>query len=198
MRKAPAAVAAFACVSAIVGCGGAVSSGLAGAGVQPSSGTSATATSSPTAADVTPSAVSTAQYDGAVTQEVNYPGINIDLLPPAPGVAPATSWERAANLCVTPNQRVVCGDYQVAPHVNLATVTTDDGAKINADGSLTPTIDHELMYVLTWVQPCGAPVAGPEVPSGVSPPSAVGKTCTFLTLIDATSGQYVLAAGHSM
>jgi hypothetical protein len=134
-------------------------------------------------------------YGGALVQSVNFAHLGVQLDPPPASVSPRISWQSANGLCAS--HLAVCGDYNIAPHITLALVSTDNGATINPDGSLTRTVNNELTYVMTWsALPCGPYAGGPYIPPGIVRPTPPATSCFFMTLVDANTGKF-LGAGQS-
>ena len=83
------------------------------------------------------------------------------------------------------------------PSILLA-VASEDGAtgagKINADGSVTPFLDHTSSWVLTYTgQPCPAS-AGPTVASTTTSAPATLNACTIVDMISADTGKVIVSA----
>jgi hypothetical protein len=141
----------------------------------------------PSRSSVTAHTQDPAGYDGPVAASISYTGMGVQLAPPPLGTVPGTSWQQAFGLCAA--HAAVCGDYTTTPAIRLALVTTNNGATVEPDGSLRPTIDRELAYVMTWPSALCVP-AGPPSASHQAVP------CFFLTLVDANTGKF-LGAGDS-
>ena len=75
------------------------------------------------------------------------------------------------------------------PTITLALVTTPNAGQANSDGSITPTMNHSLAYVLTW-DGVGCPMGGP---AGASFNPTPQSGCTAVNYVDANTGQSVYA-----
>jgi hypothetical protein len=99
---------------------------------------------------------------------------------------------------ITPNQAYVDSctrdgacDKGSAPTIQLAAVTDPDAGQASVGGSITPVMDHTLVYVLTWTNlpclPAGAPVGATPTPT----------TCTLVDFVDANTGKTLYGLDQS-
>lgn len=101
--------------------------------------------------------------------------------PPPEDARPAISPATAFALCVS----WACVAHQTA-HITLAEVTTPNAGDMDSAGAITPLIDHDLTYVLTWSGvPCH-PLGGDAV--NAARLQAQTYVCTNVVLIRATTG----------
>jgi hypothetical protein len=82
-----------------------------------------------------------------------------------------------------------------APNVAELAMFSDDGYGPVSAGSLQPTYQDVLSWVLIWKGvPCSPAGAPPRV--GYPPPTAGSTACDHVVFVNATTGHYLLALDH--
>jgi hypothetical protein len=141
------------------------------------------AQATPTTSSPVPSG---AVYAGPVTLWTNYPGTGVSLTPPPAGLTPGVSWQTAAENCFKAGG--ICSQG-VGVTVSLAVGTDTNSGDVGPNGSITPAMNHTLVYVVAQSNgPCAS--AGPP---GGSTSSRLAASCTSLDFFDAQSGKSVAA-----
>jgi hypothetical protein len=138
---------------------------------------------SPTDGDRGPAAT----YRGPLTQAVDDPlaGIVLEI----PHAQPKVPWQTVYNSCAS--SPGTC-EPTSAPTIDLAVATTPGSGHSKPDGSITPTVDHRLAYVLTWHGlPCVAVGEIHPTNSTATPTPVTPSQCTKTVLADATTGAFV-------
>ena len=135
--------------------------------------------SRPAVADPGPTALPPAHYQGPLRAGKTYPGLGIELRPPA-NLAPPISWQQAYATCLTGTALCQAGQ---SPTIALADATLT-GSSVSVANPV---------YVLTYVDvPC--------LPSGPAPPAGTTRTpvtlslCLVVSLIDASTGRFTYGA----
>jgi len=77
--------------------------------------------------------------------------------------------------------------------VTLASVTTENTGRINADNSVTPDYQNRLVWVIEVSIGPLVPAIGPDPVNGSPRPELKPTTCPSYFFIDATSGQSLFA-----
>ena len=100
----------------------------------------------------------------------------LTLSPASASAVPRFSWQWVAESC-----RTTVGCYEFSPiTVTLALATGGSTGSIQ-DGHFAPTLDNTLSYVISQPVPCTDP-GTPEANTAV--------TCTFVNVVNATSGAF--------
>jgi hypothetical protein len=104
------------------------------------------------------------------------------------------TWRRDAayNVCRIGVAACAAGDPTA---IQLALATDTGSGQLDANGNLQLTLDHTLVWAITWLSiPCSASRGGPPVepsPSGSETPvPAVQPLCDEIAFVDAASGRY--------
>jgi hypothetical protein len=122
-------------------------------------------------------------YAGPITSPVRYDNAGIVLEVPATTTVGVT-WSQAYENCRT--GEAVC-DTSHSPTISLARATTLASGEAGADGSITPAVNDQLVYVIAWNDAiCPAP-AGPAHNTENAGP------CQIVDLIDAASGRVLFS-----
>jgi hypothetical protein len=125
----------------------------------------------------------------AVTAPIKYPNSGFDIEPPGAAV-PKVDWTHAYATCSTGQSICVPG---LTPTISLAKVTDNQSGAINPDGSIAPTLNGTLAWVITYIgAPCTAP-AGPE-PATSQNSTSTNQTCTIINFVSADTGAFLYAA----
>jgi hypothetical protein len=141
----------------------------------------AAGTETPTAE---PSTLPPAQFAGNITAPTTNHDTGFTLDPPGDS-SPTVSWQSAYATCLTGNS--IC-DPSLAPTISLAKVTDPNSGTANAGGSISPILDHSLVYVITYTGvPCkpagGIPGSDPSAPDSYS--------CTVENFVSAADGSVI-------
>src|SRR5262245_27563789 len=124
-----------------------------------------------------------AVYGGPVTTRIGYDNGGIVLDVPYTTVT-AVSWLQAYDNCRT--GEAVC-DLTRSPQILLASATTLTSGQIQADGSIRPAVENQLVYVIGWTDVSCPVLAGP------APSPYDSGTCQIVNLIDAQTGRVLYA-----
>jgi hypothetical protein len=120
-----------------------------------------------------------AVYGGPVTTKIQYENAGIVLDVPNT-TATGVSWLQAYDNCRTGD--AVC-DLTRSPTILLASATTLNSGDIQADGSIRPGVENQLVYVIGW-----SGVACPA-PAGPAHSESESVACQIVNLIDAQTGR---------
>jgi hypothetical protein len=125
-----------------------------------------------------------ASYTGLLDHSLDFPVLGVELSPPALGTVARVDWTAAYGSC---SDAASCPAGTVAPTIFLALATTDNGGKIESDGSVTRTLSDRLTYVLRWDNIQCSPSG--HIPGDTSSPTVT--TCVWITLVDANTGAFL-------
>lgn len=122
---------------------------------------------------------------GSLSETLNYPRVSLTLAPPPAGTLASISPSLAFAHC---SKDASCPDGVGPPTAFLAKATADFRSRVDANGDLVRTIDGTLVYVFRWNHvPCQP--SGPALgPTGEQTNAAGERTCLWLTMINATTG----------
>jgi hypothetical protein len=127
------------------------------------------------------------RYLGPVTS-TSGAATNALQLPPPGEATPKLGWlEAYASMCA---QGARC-DLAGSASVVLAFVTTPGQGKVRPDGSVVPTVQHELSYVVTWTGLLDCPPLGHAMVQWPTPsmePTRTRRTCVDTRVVDANTG----------
>jgi hypothetical protein len=141
---------------------------------QPTSGTD---TPGPTEFGVT------ADYLGPIRRASLDASTGISLTIPPANAEPAVTWQQAVVQCLA--GAGICSRTAGTVRVSLAVGYDPQSGQASPDGSIRPTMNHDLVHVL-------AQTSGPCVPAGPAgrtvPPSTY-PSCTSLSFLDAHTGR---------
>ncbi len=128
-----------------------------------------------------------AEYLGSIAGDYSDPNSGISLnVPPADAKA-TVAWQQAVAQCFS--GAGICNREGGTIRVSLAVGYNPQSGKALPDGSIDPTMNHDLVYVLAQtLGPC-APVG----PSGTNSPPSTHPSCNALSFIDARTGRGVSA-----
>jgi hypothetical protein len=134
--------------------------------------------------------VAGATYKGPLTRTIKYPNLGFTFAPPKGRTAVLSPADAFAGNDFYPSSTTT-------PTMYLVLVTTQMGGIVQADGSVKDTIVDRLAYALIWKGFTCSPVGGPAPPGSSAAPIRTFKNCTAVSVIDATTGKGLGAAGGS-
>jgi len=118
-------------------------------------------------------------YGGPITSTIRYENANVVLDVPTTA-ATGVSWLQAYDNCRT--GEAVC-DLSRSPTIVLASATTLTSGEAQADGSIRPAVENQLVYVIAWMG-----VSCPA-PAGPARTYDSGQSCQIVNLVDARTGR---------
>jgi hypothetical protein len=126
-----------------------------------------------------------ADYLGPIVRAYSDPNTGISLsVPPADATA-TIAWQQAVVQCFS--GAGICDRANGTIRVSLAIGFNPQSGGALPDGSIDPTMNHDLVYVLAQTQGSCAPVG----PAGTNTPPSTYPSCTALSFIDAHTGRGV-------
>jgi hypothetical protein len=136
-----------------------------------------------------------ADYFGPIGRDYSDPNTGISLsVPPADATA-TIAWRQAVAQCFS--AAGICSRAGGTIRVSLAVGYNPRSGEALPDGSIDPTMNHDLVYVLAQTLGSCAPVGGG--PSGAKTPPSTSPPCTALSFIDAHTGRGLSAvSGQSI
>jgi len=130
-----------------------------------------------------------ADYLGPIARDYSDPNTGISLSVPPTDAKATVAWQQAVAQCFS--GAGICNRAGGTIRVSLAIGYNPQSGEALPDGSIDPTMNQDLVYVLAQtVGPC-APVGGG--PSGTNTPPSTYPSCTALSFIDAHTGRGVSA-----
>lgn len=131
----------------------------------------------------------TADYLGPIARDYSEPNTGISLSVPPVDAKATVPWQQAVARCFS--DAGICNRAGGTIRVTLAIGYNPQSGEALPDGSIDPTMNQDLVYVLAQtLGPC-APVSGG--PSGENAPPSTYPSCTALSFIDAHTGRGVSA-----
>jgi hypothetical protein len=131
-----------------------------------------------------------AHYDGPITAVEDFSSLGILLRPPGTA-SPKLGWQAAYAKCATQG----CITYGENTEVVLALATTTASGTAGPGGTIVPRTNQALSYVLIARNAeCPLPAGGVSRPGETTAVERPTRSCTFVQLIDADSGQVGYAA----
>jgi hypothetical protein len=176
MRRTPLTCAlATSCLVLLGACGTSTTSTRAAPTTATTAKASAEAATAPPHARIDGVAIS---YLGPIPHSEYDAETTVSLSVPPTSDQPGISWQKAAANCFTSAGICARGEGQV--RISLAVGYYPNSGETEPDGSIDPTMNHVLVYVLAQnMGPCAS--AGPG-------PGARYPSCTALTFTDAHTG----------
>ena len=139
-------------------------------------------TSGPDTASTTGFGV-TGDYLGPIRRDSLDASTGISLTIPPAKADPAVTWQQAVVQCFAPAG--ICSRTAGTVRVSLAVGYDPQSGEASPTGSISPTMNHDLVYVLAQTTgPC-APVG----PAGPTSPPPTYPSCTSLSFLDAHTGR---------
>jgi len=130
-----------------------------------------------------------ADYLGPIARDYSDPNTGTSLsVPPAASKA-TVPWQQAVAQCFS--GAGICNRAGGTIRVSLAIGYNPQSGEALPDGSIDPTMNQDLVYVLAQTLVTCAPVGGG--PSGTNTPPSTYPSCTDLSFIDAHTGRGVSA-----
>ena len=123
----------------------------------------------------------TAVYVGPITADDSDPDTGVSLTVPPAHSKPTVAWQQAVAQCFSGTG--ICNRAGGTIRVSLAVGYNPQSGEALPNGSINPTMNHDLVYVLQPLGRC-APTGG----SPASTPPSTYPSCTALSFIDAHTG----------
>lgn len=156
---------------------------LTGCGVIATAANNSVASSSPT------SEWAPTQWS-AETADQEYVSAGIQLGPPTSGISPSYSYLQAYAACTSG----VAPCPPATPTLLLATFSDDQYGTIQSDGSVRPSFQGVLAWVMIWHDQSCLATGVPVVPGQPSPsPGYPADSCDQVVFINAQTNQYLVA-----
>lgn len=128
-------------------------------------------------------------YLGPLTRTTVTAGTSLLLRPPGATAAHVTPAQALHGLCIQNSTPSPCTTAVEKPDITLALLTTPNTGHVRADGTIRPSVDNVLSYVISWHH-IACPVTGGPAPRGSLQASKPAQTwCTFTDAVDATTGK---------
>ena len=124
------------------------------------------------------------RYLGPLTSPITYAGGDFELVPPGHAV-PRKPW--TVSLAVCRDSRSRCVEQGHAPTITLARATSPHAGTSRRDGSVKPSMDATLVYVVHWTGLRCMP-AGPGPAPGTTRTQRTPSPCDALRFVDADTG----------
>jgi hypothetical protein len=123
-----------------------------------------------------------AVYVGPISRDDTDPSTGISVTVPPANAKPTLPWQRAVERCFS--GAGICNRADGTIRVSVAVGYNPQSGGAAPNGSIRPTMNHDLVYVLA--QPLGA--CAPLGPSGTSTPPSTYLSCIDLSFVDAYTG----------
>jgi hypothetical protein len=130
-----------------------------------------------------------ADYLGPVARDYSDPNTGISVSVPPADAKPTVPWQQAVAQCFS--AAGICNKAGSTIRVSLAIGYNPQSGEALPDGSIDPTMNQDLVYVLSQTLGSCAPVG--VGPSGTNAPPSTYPSCTALSFIDAHTGRGVSA-----